>query len=168
MNEHLTDGSPLTHPLADEHPLADDHIDGQTLDEAPRPPIPDPTHDTEDTTMFALNHDQTARQDWWDDAACRVGGATLVDVFFSDDLQDIARAKGICAECPALVPCLEGAIDRREPWGVWGGQLFRHGRILTTKRRRGRPSKTPRPEDQLPLIPIPVHLRDRAEVVPAA
>ena len=55
--------------------------------------------------------------------------------------------------------CLEGAIARREPWGVWGGQMFLNGKILATKRRRGRPPKTPRPEDQLPEIPVPVHLR---------
>ena len=40
--------------------------------------------------------------------------------------------------------------------------------VLASKRRRGRPPKNPRPEDQLPQIPIPVHLRDRAEVVSAA
>ena len=56
-------------------------------------------------------------------------------------------------------PCLEGAMNRREPWGVWGGQLFRNGHILTSKRRRGRPSKVPRPEDQLLVVPIPARLQ---------
>ncbi|HEX2563662.1 MAG TPA: WhiB family transcriptional regulator, partial [Acidimicrobiales bacterium] len=78
--------------------------------------------------------------------------------------QDIARAKNICATCPALIPCLEGALERREPWGVWGGQLFLNGKILATKRRRGRPPKLPRPEDQLPEIPIPEHLQGVAIV----
>jgi len=96
---------------------------------------------------------------WWEEARCRDGEASLSGVFFSEELQDIARAKAICAGCPVLAECLEGAIVRREPWGVWGGQLFRNGRVLTTKRRRGRPPKQPRPEDQLPDIPVPVHLR---------
>ena len=39
---------------------------------------------------------------------------------------------------------LEGAIERREPWGVWGGQLFLNGKILASKRRRGRPPKIAR------------------------
>ena len=39
------------------------------------------------------------------------------------------------------------------------GQMFLNGKILATKRRRGRPPKNPRPEDQLPDIPVPVHLR---------
>ena len=36
-------------------------------------------------------------------------------VFFSEDLGDIAAAKRVCAECPVLAPCLEGALARREP-----------------------------------------------------
>jgi len=96
---------------------------------------------------------------WWVDAACNSGDGASIDIFFSEDLGDIAKAKLMCAECPALVPCLEGAMERREPWGVWGGQLFRNGKILANKRRRGRPPKVARPEDQLPVIPIPEHLR---------
>jgi WhiB family redox-sensing transcriptional regulator len=99
---------------------------------------------------------------WWAQASCRVddaGGESLAHLFFSEELQDIARAKTICSECPVIAPCLEGALERREPWGVWGGQLFLNGHILANKRRRGRPPKVPRPEDQLPVIPIPEHLR---------
>ena len=85
-------------------------------------------------------------------------------MFFSEELQDIAKAKSICAECPVIHQCLEGAAIRREPWGVWGGQLFLNGKVLATKRRRGRPPKQARPEDQLPDIPIPAHLRDRVQL----
>ena len=98
---------------------------------------------------------------WRRDAACsRLGGGR--EGLSSQALGDIAQAKRICAECPALAPCLEGALERREPWGVWGGQLFRNGRMLATKRRRGRPPRVPRPEDQLPVVPIPVHLQRSA------
>ena len=96
---------------------------------------------------------------WQDDALCATGGAGLTALFFSEELQDIAAAKRLCADCPVLVPCLEGAMARREPWGVWGGQLFLNGKILASKRRRGRPPKVARPEDQLPEVPIPEHLR---------
>ncbi len=95
---------------------------------------------------------------WWADARCRDGAAGFAGLFFSEELQDIAKAKGICAECTALADCLEGAIARREPWGVWGGQLFLNGRVLANKRRRGRPAKVARPEDQLPDVPVPDHL----------
>ena len=107
------------------------------------------------TTIF---DDQLKATTWEDAAACRVvAGAS--DLFFSEELQDIAAAKRICAECPVIAPCLEGAIGRSEPCGVWGGQLFAGGRILTIKRRRGRPPKHPRPEDQLPVVPVPEHLQ---------
>ena len=101
---------------------------------------------------------------WWADARCNDAAGTMSALFFSEELQDIALAKELCSKCPVLVPCLEGAIERREPWGVWGGQLFLNGKILASKRRRGRPPKTPRPEDQLPEIPSPVHLVDRVEL----
>ena len=32
-------------------------------------------------------------------------------------------------------------MRRREPWGVWGGELFANGRVLAQKRNRGRPPK---------------------------
>lgn len=105
-----------------------------------------------------------ADADWWAHARCNDGEGRLSALFFSEELQDIARAKHICATCPALIPCLEGALARREPWGVWGGQLFLNGKILTGKRRRGRPPKLPRAEDELPDVPIPEQLQDVAIV----
>jgi len=96
---------------------------------------------------------------WTAHALCRTGNGELTGVFFADSLRDIARARAICVQCPVMLACLEGAIARREPGGVWGGQLFSGGRILTGKRRQGRPSAAPGPEDQMPDIPVPVHLR---------
>ena len=117
--------------------------------------------------MFAQSEDEqdsppavvAGRQDWWDRARCRSDAGDLLGLFFSEDLGEIAEAKRICAECPTLEACLEAAMTRREPWGVWGGQLFLNGRILAVKRRRGRPPRHPRPEDQLPEVPIPERLR---------
>ena len=102
-----------------------------------------------------------ARGDWWDQAACRVPESSLTQLFFSDELHDIAAAKRMCADCPVLAPCLEGAIARQEPWGVWGGQLFVDGRIVANKRRRGRPPKHPRPEIVVDEVPLPASLGAR-------
>jgi WhiB family redox-sensing transcriptional regulator len=77
----------------------------------------------------------------WTLAACGTADGGLTALFFSEQLDDIAHAKSICAGCELIVPCLEGAIARREPWGVWGGQLFANGKILAQKRKRGRPPK---------------------------
>ena len=79
--------------------------------------------------------------DEWADASCRDETGSLTEVFFSDQIPDILRAKGICLTCPLTEACLDGALERREPWGVWGGQLFFNGRVLTQKRKRGRPPK---------------------------
>ncbi len=115
--------------------------------------------------MIALEIQRTIHDDaaeaWREDALCAVLGPETATLFFSEELRDIAAAKRICAECPVLAPCLEGALERREPWGVWGGQLFMSGRVVAHKRRRGRPPKHPRPEDQFPVVPIPVHLEGR-------
>ena len=80
-------------------------------------------------------------------------------VFFSEEIHEIAAAKRICANCEVISPCLQGAIERNEPCGVWGGQLFINGKILSVKRRRGRPPKVPRPEEQMPSVPVPEHLQ---------
>lgn len=94
---------------------------------------------------FEFNEELTGSEteDEWAAASCRDGTGILTELFFSDQIPDIRRAKEICSTCPLIEICLEGAIERREPWGVWGGQLFLNGHILAQKRRRGRPPKNP-------------------------
>ena len=82
----------------------------------------------------------------WTLAACRDGAGSMVSLFFSEQLDDIGRAKAVCASCSLQEPCLTGAIARREPWGVWGGQLLFNGKVLAHKRKPGRPPKHPRPQ----------------------
>ncbi|MUH51247.1 MAG: WhiB family transcriptional regulator [Actinobacteria bacterium] len=81
----------------------------------------------------------------WGRARCRDGNGTLTHLFFSDEPIETARARAICGKCPLSVACLEGALERVEPWGVWGGELLESGRIVANKRPRGRPPKHPRP-----------------------
>ena len=105
-----------------------------------------------------LDLTEEAVADWWPKARCNDGAATMTSLFFSEELHDIARAKAICSKCVVRVPCLEGALERREPWGVWGGELLLNGKILANKRKRGRPPKNPRPEPVVEEVPIPPHL----------
>jgi WhiB family redox-sensing transcriptional regulator len=44
---------------------------------------------------------------------------------------------------------LQGALQRREAAGVWGGQLFQDGKVLPQKRKRGRPPKARPSVDEL-------------------
>ena len=92
-------------------------------------------------------------------ARCADGHGTLSALFFSDNVIDIARAKAMCGLCPLQADCLAGALEREEPWGVWGGELLSGGRIIANKRPCGRPPKHPRPEmviDELGPVGVPV------------
>lgn len=70
-------------------------------------------------------------------AACRRPGIPT-SLFYSEAPRAIAQAKSICAKCPVRELCLEDALENREPCGVWGGELFRNGHVLTHRQRRSR------------------------------
>ncbi|CAN5148378.1 MAG: WhiB family transcriptional regulator [Nocardioidaceae bacterium] len=63
------------------------------------------------------------------------------ELFFAETPADVEEAKALCLGCPVRAQCLAGALDRREPWGVWGGELFLQGTVIPRKRPRGRPRK---------------------------
>ena len=82
-------------------------------------------------------HDQAAGVD--DELLpCRVNNPEL---WFAESPNDVESAKALCLDCPVRALCLDGALERREPWGVWGGQLFLQGVVIPRKRPRGRPRK---------------------------
>jgi WhiB family redox-sensing transcriptional regulator len=69
---------------------------------------------------------QTVNQTWQLRAACRGPESTL---FFPPSASERkeeretreARAKIICSTCPVREPCLDYALEIREPHGIWGG-----------------------------------------------
>lgn len=63
------------------------------------------------------------------------------DLWFAERQADVEFAKTLCRTCPVREACLAGAIERAEPWGVWGGEVFIAGEVVATKRGRGRPRK---------------------------
>ncbi len=63
------------------------------------------------------------------------------ELFFAESPADVELAKALCQGCPVRAQCLAGALERREPWGVWGGQLLVSGAVVARKRPRGRPRK---------------------------
>lgn len=58
-------------------------------------------------------------------------------------------ARAACASCPYAEPCLNGAIERGEQYGIWGGVDFGN----RTERRRARKASTK---------PVPVSRARRA------
>jgi WhiB family redox-sensing transcriptional regulator len=64
------------------------------------------------------------------------------DLFFAESPRLLEQAQMLCAGCPVQELCLAGALERREPHGVWGGKIVVAGEIVEHKRGRGRPRKT--------------------------
>jgi WhiB family transcriptional regulator, redox-sensing transcriptional regulator len=62
-------------------------------------------------------------------------------LWFSNLSVELKLAKVYCRRCPRRQPCLAGALERAEPTGVWGGEIFERGRIIESKRPPGRPRK---------------------------
>ena len=69
---------------------------------------------------------------------CRVADPEL---WFAESPAQLEQAKSLCGDCPIRNACLAGALDRGEPWGVWGGEIFERGAVIARKRPRGRPRK---------------------------
>ena len=61
------------------------------------------------------------------------------ELFFDESAPRVLLAKSLCSSCPMRSACLEGALSRREPCGIWGGELFVNGEIVASKRTVGRP-----------------------------
>ena len=97
---------------------------------------PDGTADGYEPTLGQL-HDVAERVE--DELLpCRANNPEL---WFAESPSDVEFAKALCQSCPVRDLCLDGALERREPWGVWGGQLFLQGVVIPRKRPRGRPRK---------------------------
>lgn len=67
------------------------------------------------------------------------------ELWFAEQTAQVERAKALCRDCPLIEGCLAGALERAEPWGVWGGEVFIGGVVVATKRGRGRPRKDAAP-----------------------
>lgn len=81
------------------------------------------------------------------DVEAQGGGSAIpcreydAELWFAESPADVEFAKSLCLTCPAATACLAGALERQEPWGVWGGQLLVQGVVVARKRPRGRPRK---------------------------
>lgn len=83
--------------------------------------------------------------EWHDQAVCK---GKDPDLWFLDRGDSSAEAKAICAECPVEAECLDWALTRKEPRGIWGGTSERERRRirqgLPVVVKRGRQVKPPR------------------------
>lgn len=63
------------------------------------------------------------------------------DLWFAEDVESTTQAQHLCGACPLRVACLTEAIARKEPCGVWGGELFERGQVVAGHKPKGRPRK---------------------------
>ena len=63
------------------------------------------------------------------------------DLWFAESPVQLEQAKALCADCPIRAECLAAALERQEPWGVWGGEILQRGSVVSYKRPRGRPRR---------------------------
>jgi WhiB family transcriptional regulator, redox-sensing transcriptional regulator len=55
---------------------------------------------------------------WRHRALCQYVDAS---VFFPEKGQTAREAKRVCNRCPVTVECLDWALERKEPTGIYGG-----------------------------------------------
>ncbi|WP_276313758.1 WhiB family transcriptional regulator [Antribacter gilvus] len=96
----------------------------------PQPVVPTETTPRQDTEFDLLMNSLLP---------CRTNDPEL---WFAEHSDQVERAKALCRSCPLQAGCLAGALDRQEPWGVWGGEVFVDGAVVARKRGRGRPRKS--------------------------
>jgi WhiB family redox-sensing transcriptional regulator len=72
---------------------------------------------------------------WRSEAAC-LGMDPAV--FFPDKEESASRALLACASCPVQEECRTDAIERREPFGIWGGTRGRQRQEIWRKQDRER------------------------------
>lgn len=84
------------------------------------------------------------------------------ELFFAESPSDVEAAKAVCLGCPVREECLAGALERREPHGVWGGELLVQGVVVARKRPRGRPRKHPRPVPTVASTTVATRVADAA------
>jgi WhiB family transcriptional regulator, redox-sensing transcriptional regulator len=88
-------------------------------------------------------------------ARCADPRSSYTPLFFSESPVEAARAKAICARCTVRSLCLSRALERGEPFGVWGGEFLVDGQVVPMRRGRGRPRKVALPTivDEVTGIP---------------
>jgi WhiB family transcriptional regulator, redox-sensing transcriptional regulator len=72
-------------------------------------------------------------QYWRMDALC---AQTDPDLFFPEVGERNPAAKAVCGRCAVREECLAVALDRREPYGIWGGLSADERKKLRTRQRK--------------------------------
>jgi hypothetical protein len=53
-----------------------------------------------------------------------------------------AEARALCTGCPRRQACFNGALEREEEWGIWGGHPFPYDPVAEAQREARRTERT--------------------------
>jgi WhiB family redox-sensing transcriptional regulator len=97
-------------------------------------PNPDTSGPVQLGADILINELLDAHEGWMSLGECRQYNG---DDWFPErsDLRPMAGAKRICAGCEVREQCLSYALERNEPWGVWGGLSTPQRKRLLKARR---------------------------------
>jgi len=79
---------------------------------------------------------------WYQEAACRESGPAVFYTSQPGPNLDTQTAKQVCRSCVVREDCLWDAIDRQEPFGIWGGLTVRQRERFIRKRLAVHSSET--------------------------
>ena len=81
-----------------------------------------------------ISADHRIVEGWHLRGACR---GLESSIFYPDPAEeaDVARALVVCDGCEVRSDCLDQALFRREPTGIWGGTTERDRRRILRRRR---------------------------------
>ena len=78
---------------------------------------------------------------WQDLALCNDGSGSMTELFFSEQLDDIAAAKAFCGGCPVRDECLEGARRAARAVGCVGWRAVRARKDRRPEAEAGPPAE---------------------------
>src|SRR2546423_10796963 len=76
------------------------------------------------------------------------------DLWFADSPAELELAKSLCGDFPVRIECLAGAVERAQPWGGRGGEIFHRGAVGPPNRPRRRPRTDDHVRDYVLGVPI--------------
>lgn len=76
----------------------------------------------------------TVERGWETKAACRSAPPGFMYPW-DDQVEEVEAAKALCHLCSVRETCLEAALARREPDGIWGGYTFRERKRMIRSRQ---------------------------------
>lgn len=69
------------------------------------------------------NWKPSKKLNWQEDAKCASPeNKDRIEIFFSNEPEEVLEAKNVCFTCPVRKECIKWALESSTIWGIWGGK----------------------------------------------